>query len=288
MSRQGSQLSRLTVPASSKLAAYLHSDKSLEALQSKVIVPRVKLIQGTTKSEVKKQYGAGSAVLIAGQVTLAKLDETFYFNPLFFWEEWAKWKDREDKDEATPMILERSYSSTSPIAKKAAHKDHRWELYPGQEKVDPEKQLWYRYVHHFCFAGFVYSEGEAHLTRVVLSFEKGEWSTGRKFCSDAAMRKIGVSQDDGSIKYVPQPLYTQVWGMTPREKTWKGKQWFGFEVSAPPEELRMIRDEDLELCHSKHEELFAAFEKKLLEVEGMDDTEADPDDDEGGEGSGEM
>ena len=157
------------------LAQYVEKDNSLDTLREYRVVPRFKIIQATTDTELKKNFGEGSIIIRPGDALICKFEEkpeSFDFVPLFFFVEWAMWRDLKGTG---PMILDRSHDPTSELATKSKRADTRKELYPGHEEYQDKDKLYNSYVEHLRFIGVIYGDHPLVGTPVTLSFERGEW-----------------------------------------------------------------------------------------------------------------
>ena len=71
------------VEAPAGLAQYAENDDSLDALREYTVVPRLKLIQGTSAPELKDAFGEGSVVLTPTKDHVVNNKTSFLFVPLF-------------------------------------------------------------------------------------------------------------------------------------------------------------------------------------------------------------
>jgi hypothetical protein len=106
------------------LSKYIEHDDSLDSLKEHRIVPRVKIIQAMSDTQLKKDFGEGTVVVRPGDAMICKFEEepsSFDFVPIFFFAEWAKWADL--RDTTGPMILERTHDPAHSVAVKAKNFD---------------------------------------------------------------------------------------------------------------------------------------------------------------------
>jgi hypothetical protein len=241
-------------------------DTSLAALQEYVIVPFVKLIQGMTDQKLKDEFGEGSAVLRPGDVKIGGREESFLFVPLFFYTEFRKWADRDDKNQ---MIIESTYDPTSELAKIARDYERWSEVYEEDINKDEKNQRHYRYVEHLCFIGLVFS-GDMKGERCMISFQKGDFRVGRGFASGAQMRKVDIgTKDEPNLQQVP--LWAQVWEMKVSCREKGTNKWWGFDPSNPATASPIIDAELYEAHAAAYAELKKAHAANRLRVEGIDD-----------------
>ena len=174
--------------------------------------------------ELKKQFGEGAIVMRPGNQLVCSEGESFLFVPIFFFAEFTKRSDLNDKE--SPMTLVRSFDQASDLAQLARDPDKREEVYEGHEGRPEKDQMKYRYVESLRFAGVIYGDHELTGTPCSLSFERGEFSQGKNFVSAIRLRKTKVETEDG-IRAVAVPLWAQVWeiGSVFRDKG--AKKWFG-------------------------------------------------------------
>lgn len=233
-----------TAQGASFLQQYVEEDKSLAGLGEHMVVPRLKIIQGQSDPEMKKRFGEGSVIVRPGDALVAK-DNKFLFVPQLFFVEYCLWSDR--RDTQAPSILQRSYDPASDIAKRAADKDRRFEVYEGHEGK-PERERWMRrYVQHFCFPGVIYGDHSLAGTPVVLSFERGEFGQGRSFIGACNMRR----EDDGNGGKIKVPLWAQVWALNSALRSNDQGNWYGFDYEGAgvisPDEAPAFKQAHLEL-----------------------------------------
>jgi hypothetical protein len=239
------------------LAEAADADNSMEGMRQFMIVPRLKIVQGQSDGELKKQFGEGAVIINPGAALVAEKEAPFHFVPLFYFSEYALWSDRRDKE--SKAIIERSFDANSIIAKNAADKAKREVLYPGHEKK-PDKEKWYkRYVHHFCFPGIIYGDNGLAGTPVVLSFERGEWTNGRQFVSSIQMKKFQLP--NGTRKTLP--LWAQVWQLQSAPRLGELGNWWGYE----PRFVGRIADAEVNPFRAQHLEFARLHEEKLLQVD---------------------
>lgn len=242
------------------LAAYVEEDKSLEDMKAYRVLQRLKVIQSTSNTELLDKFEPGDIILSPGQALIAAVDrksrqskEPFLFVPVFFFAEFCKWSDLDDKESAT--ILGRSFDPTNEIAKRARDPKRRFEKYNDGNYVA-------RYVEHLNFAGFIYGEHEFAREACVQTFSRGEFGRGRNFISAITLRKA-------------IPLWAQIWQFTVgfRDPTEKRK-WWGMDFIAPEGE-NVIGEDEVEFHKAGHEELKDLYEKQRLIVDHEDSGKED-------------
>lgn len=264
------------------LDAYTEEDTSLDALKEHRTVPRFKIIQPTTEEELKNTFGTGSAIVRPGDTMVCKHSgnqniealESFDFVPLFFFVEWAKWRDLKGTGD---MILDKSFDPSSDVAVRSKDKDTRKEAYPGQEAMaenDPNR-MYFQYVEHLRFIGAIYGEHPLAGTPVTLSFERGEWGQGKNFISAVSLRRRQTTDSETGEKVAkPIPLWSQVWRMkTVYHNPDALRKWYGFAFEAAPESI--IKPQEAAAMFGLHKEFKELFEASRLSVQ--DDQQESPD-----------
>jgi hypothetical protein len=257
------------------LLAKYQEDTSLDLLQQYVIVPRLKIIQAMTDQALKDKIGNdGTVCITVGEASLvAKKGEPFLFQPRFFYNEWAKWADRNDKD--SNRIVERSYDPTSELAKRAADSNRRYEEYPDQGNKPADKRMKWTYVHHFVWVGVVYGSHPLAGTEVVMSMERGEFGNGRQFITAIASRR---HMPDGTTEKMKVPLWAQVWELKSALRDKSQGKWWGYDFGAPTTEgvAPMIPDSEFELAHAEFLRLSQLHEQNRLRADHGEGDETEP------------
>ena len=243
------------------LAKYIKQDNSLDALKEHRIVPRFKIIQATSDDVLKKNFGEGSVVIRPGDVLICKHEDepaSFQFVPLFFFVEWAKWRDLKGNG---PMILDRSHDPISELAMKSKSTDTRRELYEGQEGKKDNEKMYYGFVEHLRFIGVIYGDHPLVGTPVTLSFERGEWIQGKNFISAVSLRRQTINDTSS-----PVPLWAQVWTLKPIHHAPDAtRKWYGFQFEAVDPSI--IRPDEADAMRAAHIEFKELFEKQKLMVQ---------------------
>lgn len=244
------------------LQKYVQEDTSLDSLKEHRVVPRLKIIQATSDTELKKTFGEGTVIVRPGDAIICKYEkepEFFHFVPLFFFVEFAKWADI--RVSTGQMILERSHDPTSQLAVKAKDFKKRNELYDNHEQLPENERHYYRYVEHLRFIGLIYGDHPLVGTPVTLSFERGEWGQGKNFISAVTLRRQTV---DGTP--VAIPLWAQVWKLMPKfREPDASRKWYGFGFE--PAEQSIVTQDEAETMLALHKEFKDLFEQSRLTVQ---------------------
>jgi len=221
----------------------MDDDKSMDAVRHHKVIPRIDTIQAKPKAR-RDMFGEGTLILSPGDGVLCKLGEYVDVVPIFFYDEWIVWADRDDPNNS---VMERTLDPNSEVAKKAADPHTREEEYEGGfTKI-------YTHVLQYCLV--LYS-GDMKGSLCVIGFSKGEFFYGQNWSSAMFMRKVGGKQ---------APMWSQVWRITPSERDRKGHQWFGPDYLNGPQLL--IKPEEAKAFKQLHEETKADFEAKKLSVD---------------------
>lgn len=268
-SRTGDEGNITKVEPAGGFLTKVQDDKSLDSMAEFMIVPRLKIVQGSAATELKERFGEGSVIIRPGDAMVVDPDEGgFLFVPHFFFVEYCKWSDYKDKD--SNAILDRTFDPTHDVAKRSMDPDKRDEVYEGDDKKPAKSQRFYSYVQHFCWPGVIYGNHPLAGTPVVLSMERGEFGNGRNFITAIQMRRHEV---DG--ERVKVPLWAQVWSLKVSERpATVANSWLGFDFEAQG----VITDGEAEQFRDDHLELARLHEENRLRVDHGDEREAAPDD----------
>jgi len=158
----------------------------LDHLKEFVIPPRLKIVQKQSDDSLLELYKPGTVILTPSNSMVAKFDKegktgVFHFVPVFFYPEWATWNPILLKGQE-PAIRYRTTDPTDPIVAKARNKTLREETIPEH----PDMKM--RHCEHLNFIIMLVNHEHAG-TPILMSFSRGEWSTGSKFSSLITMRK---------------------------------------------------------------------------------------------------
>jgi len=235
-------------------------DTSLDVMRDHRILPRLKVVQGTSKQELIEQFGAGSVIVQPGNIEVVKKEVSFLAVPVLFFVEYCKWSDL--KDEESPAVVDRTFDPTSELAKISRDAKKREEVYQGDE--DAKKPKIWRYVEHLNFVCFIYNEDSALRGEpVVQSFSRGEYGTGQGFINACSMRR--------------SPLWSQVWQVKPAYRD-KGaeRKWYGLDWTAPPEDIGPhIKADQKDFFKDAHVAFKDLQEKKRLIVDHSEKEDSD-------------
>lgn len=228
------------------------------AMSEYVVVARMKIIQAMSASEMVSQFGVGSVVLTPGNAMVVKnIDskgsQSFDFTPLFFYTEYCKWKDLNDKSD-TPMIVERSFDRKGALAARCQNPATRSEGY-GNSSPQKGFQYNYRFVEHLNFTGIIQGDHPLAGQLCAISCSRGEFATGRTFVTQIMMRKT--------------PAYTQVWSIKTGFRDRGTKKWWGWDIVGATPNNNIARGQ-LDEFRFQYLSLKEAFETQRLQVDLTD------------------
>ena len=230
-------------------------DTSTAGMSEHRILPRLKIIQAMSDQGLKDEFGEGAVIISPGNGMVCDKKGYFDVTPLFYFNEFIQWSDRNDS--GSGAILDRTFDPSSPLAAKCRDMERRMEDYEGGQASNQE---------HLNFVCLIQSgpmEGQV----VVLSFTKGEFQKGREFISGIHLRRMGTTQ---------VPIYLHLWRFTPSFRERGSKKWFGLDYLNPDGPLyvgdNLENQEVAEAMKQMHEELKKDYDAKRL---GADYSEAD-------------
>ena len=154
--------------------------RSLAAMQSKALVPFLKVVQAQ-KTDTYDDFNAGALVLMPDKI---ELTTPLVAVPLFFRPSWQKRRDRKDKSGGNNPIVEQSFLPTSDVARRAMSSDLWEEPYPGGGDMK------YKYCESLNFVFWI----PAHNTASGYSFQIGSHKEGARLCSHLARIRTADGQ----------------------------------------------------------------------------------------------
>lgn len=247
------------------LAEVQETDNSMDAFDGYQIVPRIKMVQGTSAAELKSKFEEGTAIISPGDAILSMKDESFLFCPIFFFAEYILWSDMDDTD--TDAILQRTFDPTSEVAIRANSEETRMRRYGPVDKQTGLPKYTENAVEHLNFSGLIYGDHELSGTSATLSFSRGEWITGKNWIGAMQMRRANKKKI---------PLYCQVWAFDTnfRDKGPK-KKWYGLDPRIP--QTPVIAPDEVAPHKALHLKFQEAYEKDRLRVDHSDAEEREVD-----------
>lgn len=239
-----------------------------DALKEHRIVNRLAIVQAAS-SGLKKQFEEGSVVIPNADTLVFDKEGSVDFIPVFFFQEFIKWRDRKDKSDE-PAIVEKTSDPQSELAEMCRDADRRMEPYPNDEK------LRFRNTHHLNFVVMLTS-GPCAGEICALSFHRSMFYDGKKFIGAIQMRKMPTDQG-----LVSAPMFFTQWKLAVEERSNDEGEWFVFKVAqaeqpwAPKEHLMALKE--------AHDSMKKEFNERTLGVDheaGLDKMDEE-------EGSGEF
>jgi hypothetical protein len=239
-----------------------------ELMKQYISPPRLKIVQGQSGQELKREFGESAVVVIPNNVLItppidfknkAEHSEFIRIIPIFFYPEFCDFNPMG----VTPYCIERSTNPQSQLGLKC-----RGQFDKRKRLVDPDDAQkgvkTYMEVLNFICAIW----HPTHFTDpVMVSMKSTDFTTGRNWCKLAAIPR-GV------------PCYGQVFELScsPRKKD--KNEWYGWDIrhAATPEGMiEFVQDVDwFKHLRMLHLEYKAGFEEGLLQANYEDDP-ADPD-----------
>lgn len=240
-------------------------ETGLEGMSEYRVLARVKTIQSMTARDLKQTFGEGALVAVPGPTLLAGEDEALQVVPVFAFTEFCLWSDL--KDSSSPVIQQRSFDKAGDLAAASRDPERRFESYGEPDSKTGEPKFVRRYVEHLCFACIIYDEEHPmHGQPVVLSFQRGEFSTGKNFISAMMMRRAGGR---------PIPMWGQVWQISTiyREKG-DDKKWYGLQFA--PGEPSEITADQVEFFRDQYQSLKEDYIRNRLLVDRAESSDEAP------------
>lgn len=251
-------------PASENLPAHLQRNvgdkpQGLSLLNQYVIPPRLKIVQGQSKPELKKEFPEGSVIVMPDKKMVAEriYDPAtkrfadgcipFHFTPLFFFPEYFCFNPI--KLSHLPAIRERSTDGKSHIAKMSKRKETREQICPD----DADGKELMRFRESLTFVVHIIDVEHLWGIPVTMSFMGGEFRTGQKFASDISQRATD--------------LFGNVFQASTGLRTMDQFNWYGYNVGNPAlgTVSQWVEDVDLyKFYKEKHEMLADAYASNLL------------------------
>ena len=233
--------------------------EGMEEVKKKVIIPRMKLIQGQSSKDLRDRFGEGSCVFQPGDVVVCDSDGEFRCVPVFYFVEYVCWADINDKGNDT--ILERSFDETSELAKKCQNPDTRIEDYKPEGSKKTFKCRNCEVLNFICYI----SDQKHPLTGepFVLSFQRGEFINGQNFCSFLKLRKA--------------PIWANIIEFKPAFRERKDYEWYGLDFGNPEDGESFILEEEVEFFRKAHITMKENYANRMLVVDHGEKEEEEED-----------
>lgn len=227
---------------------------------AKVVRPSfIKIVQGMSASEIKKQFGEGAMVLLPDVMGLTSAEEKISFIPILWWQEWCKWTPLALKG-IEPMIQERSFDPKSKVAIKAQSPSTWREPHP---KYPDDEKMSYRYQEHLNFLLKLVREDLTDLPPCLISFSKSNYKTG------TTLNRLALRRG--------APLMAQqfVLGVKEKPNQKAGSGTFWVNTIEDDREHMWASDADYAITSALHDEFFALMKEKRLEADYEPDDNVD-------------
>lgn len=145
--------------------------------------PRVKLLQGSSKPDLKREFGEGAALLAPDNVLLSEPEQPFVAIPVFLYETYELHRDINDK-EGGNMVMDSTSNPNSPLGRLC-------QLQDADARVKEYEGGFSAKAHHVLNAVLLIDEGEAKGSVAVASWKirGGGSRSGRNFAGLVARRE---------------------------------------------------------------------------------------------------
>lgn len=238
---------------------YLKVDKpeSIDNIKQYIRPPRIKILQDSTDSELKKSIGpAGTVALMPAEEVLNKIElhngvpneeatPPFFFTPIFFYVEFICMNPIQMKG-TLPTIRSRSFDDTSEEARRSRDFNARVIPCPENEEYD------LRFLE--CMNYVIMVDGQEE--PCVYTFSKGEFKAGRRFAELIKAR--------GKVE-----LFANRFAAYTAFRTGKKGEWWGLDIANPnPDETSpWVAADSYEVFKTMYEDLKEGHSKALLQVD---------------------
>jgi hypothetical protein len=141
--------------------------------------PRIKIVQGSSKPDLKKKYGEGAVLLSSDDVCLGKAEVPFTAVPLFLYETWEIHADVNDK-QARTMVMETTTDQRSAVARFCSGPDRK-------SRERPYDNGFVARGHHILNAVLAFDDGQFGVASWKIN--GGGSRSGKKFAGIIARRE---------------------------------------------------------------------------------------------------
>lgn len=235
------------------LPTYMQADKGvgLEKLSQFVVPPMVKIVTATSDKELRETFGVGTVIMSPDNVVIASPSDrdpvtgvaatpaSFLFTPLFFYEEFITWVDRDCPD--VFMIKDKSFNPLSAIARKARSSDTWTEPMPA-----PNEKFNYSHQQHLNFVIKV----EGIDKPMVISFSRSSWKVGKELARMIHRREAAIFGNRFACLIV--------------ETTDDKNTWLIPQVESPPDGVTWVSEADYPVFKELHEKFMKLHAESLL------------------------
>ena len=212
-------------------------------------VNRLSIIQSSSKSERKQEFGEGAVAMFPDGIKVCEPDGKIIVVPVLFFPTWEIWSDYADKDSDT--ILDQVFEEQHEIARRSKQKDLRTEKYGEGGRYTKV------YVESLNLVVRI-ETGDAKGEMCILSFNKGEHRVGRTMA--------------GMIRRSPTDIFGRRVELTISLRT-GDNEWFGFDLNNPSAEDGgpWVAEADIPILEALHIEADAAYKARLIAINRDDD-----------------
>lgn len=250
-----------TAPAFATPAKPETMSDQMKLMAMYVTSPRLKVMQGIRRGELKTEFEEGDCVAMPMQQLIIPAGGVFHFAPLMFYPEWLCVNPIELGGQ---MIRRRTLEVTDEVAIKARDQDRRSEPHPDVPRKDG-KDMFIRYVECLNFVVMILEpENPLFGIGLTLSFARGEHKQGSKLSSLIRMRKV------------EEPYACRFEARVGPRKNDKG-EWVGLNVDNPRSGEPWVTTEQFDAFRPLHETYVKAYTDRLLKVEYDDELAGDAD-----------
>lgn len=187
-----------------------------------------KIVQSSSKNDLKEMFPEGSVILTPENTLVAPKGEEFVVIPIFMFTTYEKWKHLDDKiEDGMGVVIDKTTDKNSDLAARAKDFNRMFEDYPDGRTDRNGVVMRYRYVESINVIFYIdHCDASPELvgSPFFYSFMKGEFKTGRRFCTSVARRNKSIFGCRFALK-------------TEIHKSKDGENdWYGFAVNNPTEE----------------------------------------------------
>lgn len=224
-------------------------------LRSAIIPPRLVLVQKQSPNSLVKEHGAGSLVVMPGDICLAKEGVKAHIIPVFFWKEFLKWAPYSMKGKMQ-SVLERTYDPTSELAAICRDPNRRASIECPEAVAIKAKDPVYSYQEHL---NFLFVVPDQLNLRFVGSFSRTAWMAGSQLC--------------GLIEAKHQDIFAAKYAIYSKEETRNGNEFF----SPVFENAGWVDAQLHEALKKVYREVEQQFKERLIDVDYEADYSKDED-----------
>jgi len=239
-------------------------DRGTDLLVQYIIPPRLKVVQTTSKQELRQDFPPGSVVAMPMRQTIALMNydgpnpshgDTFHIVPLFFYPEYVEWNPLQLKQ--LPAIRDRSLDRKGKLA--AMCRDANLRSAQCPESSDPKHQITRSEILNFVIV-IVDEDHPLYMTPLVMNFARGEYMAGSNFSALIGTRTSSRAKP---------PMWGCVFEVhVPGEQKQNDKgQWFGLEIGNPYNHAPFIAADMAETMKGLYERYKDAYEQKTLRTD---------------------